>query len=269
MGAEFDRGFDAIRIGTGATGEALDALKESAKNVFADTPASFDQVSVAIADLNTRLGLTGEPLEALAQQFLNLSRITGSDVAGNIESATRVFGDWGIVVEDQAAALDQMFRASQSTGIGIDQLGRTVVQFGAPLRQMGFDFEESIGIIGKFEKEGVNAELVLGSMRVALSRLAKAGESAPEAFQRMTQSIAEMEDPTAATAAAMELFGTRAGPDMAAAIREGDPVHRRVHRVAGPEDGSGARRPPGLVGDERSEDPAVLDRRPHGRHRVR
>lgn len=221
LGGSFDDAFDTIRVGTGATGDALADLQQSFKDVASSTPASFGEVSAAIADLNTRLGLTGQPLEDLATQFLNLSRITGTDVGSNVQDITRLFGDWGVAVEDQAGTMDMLFRASQATGAGIDQLSQQAVQFGAPLRQMGFGFEESIALLGKFEKEGVNTELVMGSMRQALGRFARAGESAPEAMARLTDEIRTMEDPTAATARAMEIFGARAGPDMAAAIREG------------------------------------------------
>jgi TP901 family phage tail tape measure protein len=221
IGSTFQDVENTIRVGTGATGEALQALTDSAKNVGKNVPASFEDVGTAIADLNTRLGLTGAPLEEMAEQFLELSRITGTDVASNIASMTRVFGDWDVAAGEQAGTLDMLFRASQATGIGVDDLAGKVVQFGSPLRAMGFSLEESAAMFGKFEKEGVNAELVVGSLRQGLGRMAKAGEDAPETFRRVVDEISGMESRTEATAAAMELFGARAGPDMAAAIQEG------------------------------------------------
>ena len=221
LGESFDGAFDTIRTGTGATGKALEGLQEDFKKTFSAVPVSMDDASVAIADLNTRLGLTGKPLQDLSVQMLNLSRLTGTDVGGNVANITRVFGDWGTKTEDQAAAMDQLFRASQSTGAGIDQLAQGVVKFGAPLRQLGFGFEESLAMLGKFEKEGVNTDLVIGSMRVALGKLAKAGEPAQETFERVTNEIKNAGSTSEANAKALALFGARAGPDMAAAIREG------------------------------------------------
>lgn len=221
IGSQFDSMSDTIRVGTGATGDALDDLNESAKTVGKTTPASFDDIGVAIADLNTRLGLTGAPLEDMSKQFLNLSRITGTDLSSNIEGITRVFGDWGIATEDQADSLDKIFRASQATGAGVDSLSNNVVKFGAPMRQLGFSFEETLGLLGKFEKEGVNTELVMGSMRIALGKMARAGEEPVETLARMTEQIKNAGSEGEANALALELFGARAGPDMAAAIREG------------------------------------------------
>ena len=221
IGSTFDDMTDTIRLGTGATGDALDALADSARKVGAGIPVSFGDAGTAIADLNTTLGLTGKPLEDLSTQMLNLSRISGTDLSSNITNITRVFGDWGVATEDQGETIDKLWRAAQSTGIGIDQLSSQVVQFGAPLRQLGFSFDDAAAMLGKWQKEGVNSELVLGGMKKALATFAKDGEAAPEAFRRLTDEIKGMQDPTAATQRAIEIFGTRAGPDMAAAIREG------------------------------------------------
>lgn len=219
IGDTFDQAFDTIRIGTGATGDDLEGLKGDFKAVAREVPADLGDVSTAVADINTRLGLSGAPLQDLSTQFLELSRLTGSDLAGNIETVSRAFGDWG--VEDQAGALDMLFRASQATGPSVDRIGQLVTQYGSPLRQFGFGFAESAALLGKFEKEGVNVELVLGSLRQGLGKLAKTGEDPREALARITDEIKNAGSTSEANQKAIELFGARAGPDMAAAISEG------------------------------------------------
>ncbi len=219
---EMDKAMKSIRVGTGATGEALEALGEDFRAVLGEVPASVEDVGTAIADLHTRLGLTGEPLQLMSKQMLELSRITGEDLSGTIESTTRVFGDWGVAVGEQAESLDYLFKVSQSTGISIGELSRNMVQYGAPLRQMGFDYETAAALIGKFNKEGVNTELVMGSLRIALGKMAKEGiTDANEALQMITEQIKNAGSASEANALAIEYFGARAGPDMAAAIREG------------------------------------------------
>ena len=221
LGESFDAAFDTIRLGTGATGEALQGLQADFKGVFKSVPTDAETASTAIADLNTRLGLTGEPLQEMATQFINLSRITGTDLGSNIADLTRVFGDWSVASEDQAGVMDAVFRASQASGIGINQLAQKVVQFGAPLRQMGFGLDESIALLSKWEKEGVNGELVLGSLRIAMGKFARDNVPMREGLDQTIAQIQEMGPGAKATALAMEVFGARAGPDMAAAILEG------------------------------------------------
>lgn len=221
IGETFDEAFDKIRIGTGTTGSALEGLQQDFENVFKAVPTDAQTAATAITELSQRLGLTGGNLSELAKQFLELSRITETDLTSNITEVTRAFGDWGITVDDQTERLDQLFRASQVSGINVDQLASSLVQFGAPLRQLGFSFDVAAATIAQFEKEGVNTELVLGSMRIALGKLARAGEPAQETFERIVADIANVGTVSEANALALELFGARAGPDMAAAIREG------------------------------------------------
>lgn len=221
IGGQFDDAYDQIRVSTGKTGKALDGLKTDFKQVVKDVPTDFGSASKAVSEINQRLGLTGKPLQNLSKQFLELSRITGTDLSSNIESATRAFGDWGVKTKDQPKRLDQLFRAFQQTGTPVAKLSDLLVKYGAPLRQLGFGFEQSTALIGKFEQQGVNTQLVMGSMRVALGKMARAGESPVQTFQRVTDQIKNAGDAGKANSLALELFGARAGPDMAAAIREG------------------------------------------------
>ena len=172
IGGDFDEAMDTIRTTTGATGTTLTTLGNDAKAVFTAIPTDMATASSAIAELYTRTGQTGQGLQELGKAEIELARITGGDLNSQIQNSTRMFGDWGIGVMDQVPALDTLLRAHQTTGIEVDTLANKMVQFGAPLRQMGFDFDTSAALIGNFEKAGVNTELVLGSMRIALGKMA-------------------------------------------------------------------------------------------------
>jgi TP901 family phage tail tape measure protein len=229
-----DEALDAIRTGTGQTGAVLEGLGDDFRAVFSEIPASSEAVATAISELNTRTGLTGESLRDLASVELELARLQGTDVASTIANTTRLFGDWAIATDQQASTLDRLFRVSQATGPSVETLSSLLVQFGAPLRQMGFSLEEASVLLGKFEKEGVNTELVVGSLRLALGQLARAGIEPVDGFRQLVRQIQTAETTAEATGLAMKLFGSRAGPDMAAAIREGRfSVDELMRTVAG------------------------------------
>lgn len=222
VGDNFDAAFDKIRVGTGATGEQLEALKDDFRGVAENVPASFDDVSTALTELNQRLGITGAPLDNLSTQMLNLSRITGTDLHTNIQDMTRLFGDWSVATADQSKVMDEMYRASQATGVGINELAQQVVQFGAPLRGLGFGFEESVAMLGKWQKEGVNVENVMGAMKKAYGQFSKEfGQKAPEEFRKFIEQVSKAPSASAAAALAIEKLGVRNGPDFAAAVKEG------------------------------------------------
>ena len=221
VGADFDKAYDTIRVGTGATGEKLAALEDNFKSVVSSVPASFEDAGLAVADLNTKLGLTGSDLEAMSAQQLELARITGGDLATQIDATARLMGDWGVATQDQVATMDDLYQVSQTTGIGIDQLSTVATNFGAPMRALGFGFEDATMLLGKFQKEGVNTEAIMAGMKAGLGKMAKAGEDPIDTFDRLTKEMAAAGSDGEAMAIAVEAFGQRAGPDMAMAVREG------------------------------------------------
>lgn len=221
LGETFDELEDTIITGTGASGAALDSLNKSAENIAKTTPSGFGDIGTAVADLNTRLGLTGKPLEKMSEQMLNVSRLTGTDLSTNISTVSRVMGDWGVKTEDQSKVLDQLFYTSQATGIGMDKLAQNVVSFGAPLRQFGFSMEESLALFGKWEKEGVNTNVIFAGLKAGLGKISKAGKEPAKELARVQEAIKGAANAGEANQIAIETFGTRAGPDLAAAVREG------------------------------------------------
>lgn len=222
VGSQFDDAFDKIRTGTGATGEALEELKEDFRAVAKEVPASFEDIATAIADYNTRLGLSGEALQKLSAQTLELARITGQDLATVIENTSQSFQAFQLPTQEYGNALDFVFKVSQSTGISLQQLQQDLIKFAPALQQLGLGFQESATLIGQLEKAGVNVEQVLSGLNKAVATMAKEGvKDANEAIKLLFEQIKNAPTDIQATQVAIDTFGARAGPALATAIREG------------------------------------------------
>lgn len=221
LGSDFDDAYDTIQIGTGATGDVLEGLKGSFKNVFTTVPTDMKSASLAIADINTKLGLSGPALEDTAKTALELSRITGTDLAGNIDKVSKLTSNWNLTAEATGPVMDKLFIASQATGVGIDQLAEGVTKFGPILRDMGLGMDESIAIMGSLSKAGVDGELAFKGLQKAVISAAKDGVPAKEAISGLFDSIKNAKDPTERLNIAVEAFGTKAGPQLADAIASG------------------------------------------------
>lgn len=212
----------AIMIkGTGATGEALELLQENFRFVNKMVPESSEVVAGALADINTRLGLTSSDLEVATQAFLDFARINNQDVSASIQQVTRLMGDWGVSVYENEIVMDLLSKVAQDTGASIDQLAQDSVTYGVQLRTLGFTMEESIAMLGKFEKEGVATSKVFSGLSIAMANLAETGGDIPTEFNKAMEAIKEAKNDADATSIAMDLFGRRAGPDLAIAVREG------------------------------------------------
>lgn len=218
---EWDQGADSLRISTGATGKALDRLTDSMKTVAGTVTQPLSEVGEVMGMIAQRTGLTGKPLEHLTTQVLRLAKITGEDAKTSVAAITRLFGDWSIATEDQSDTLDRLYRVSQASGIGFTRLSELMVQFGSPLRQLGLDFDFTAAMFARFEKEGVNIQTTMPGLRMALKNFAQAGREPAPALMETMEAIKATSSTAEANTMAFEVFGTRAGPDMAAAIREG------------------------------------------------
>lgn len=238
LGAESSAAFATLAQKTGLVGPQLQGLETSLRHLAGTSTQSMGEVATGLALVSARTGQTGPALEGLTKQLLQLSKVTGTDMTANVANTTRMFGDWGIATDKQSSALDKLYKASQLTGAGTDQLSQKIVAYGAPLRQLGFSYEQSLAMLGKWEKEGVNTELVLGSMKKAVGALAEANIPLDGGFVALRDKIKAAGSDMEAFGIAKAAVGVRGASDLSAAVREGRFDFMELQK--GIEGGSGA-----------------------------
>lgn len=224
MGSQFDDAYDSIRVGTGASGQAFDDLKESMRNVATESigvGSDMGAIGGTLADLNTRLGLTGEPLEKMTSQFLQLQNL---GVDADINEVSKAMSGFGVEAKDMPDALDELFQISQATGLTITELSNSAVKAGPSLRGFGFSMADSAALVGQMDKAGLDADKTLQSMQRALAEFAAEGRDAPEALKETIGSIEDFinaGDEAAAIDMASGIFGTRGAAQFVDAVKTG------------------------------------------------
>ena len=218
---EFDAGQDAMIKATGATGKEAEKLRETYKNVIKSVGGEFDQLGATIGEINTRMGFEDVDLEKATAEFQKFAKITGTDATEAVRLVSRAMGDAGIDVNQYGEVLDLLTTASQKSGIEIGTLAEQLTKYGAPMRNLGFDTKESVAIFSSWEKAGVNTQIAFSGMRKAISNWSKDGKDAREEFKKTLKEIESTPDRAKATQKAIEVFGSKAGPDLADAILEG------------------------------------------------
>lgn len=216
-----DEAYDTIAKGTGATGEALEGLQKSFDNVFSSIPTDAATAGSAIADINTRFGFTGEAVEECTKKFIQFGEVNNTDVSTAIANVSRYMGDASIDSSKYSEVLDQLTAASQGSGLSVDKLSDSLTKYGAPMRALGFETQESIAIFAGWEKAGVNTEIAFSGMKKAIGTWGKQGKDARKEFKKTLDEIAACPDIAKATSKAIEVFGQKAGPDLADAIQGG------------------------------------------------
>lgn len=221
IGGDFQEQFNKITVGTGATGKALQGLDNDFKNVLKSGPDSMDQVGTAITTLNQKLGLTGKPLEDLSTKFLDLSRITKTDLATNIAGATGIFNQFGIAAKDQGANLDLLFRASQSSGVAVGDLESQISGAGPVFKALGFSVGQAATVVAGLGKEGLSTADVMPALSKVMGVAAKEGKNAGDVYRDLIASIKNAPSDTAAAKIAFDELGAKAGKNFTELVRSG------------------------------------------------
>lgn len=218
---EVDNGLDTIAKKTGATGDELSSLEETAKNVFGSMPVDIGDVGAAVGEINTRFGLTGQALEDMTKDFLKFANINDADVETSIANVDKIMTKFGVDSNQTVNVLGLLTSASQKSGISIDALESSLENNGAALKELGFDITESVNLLSMMESNGVDTSTAMTSLSKAVQNATKDGKDAETAMREQIDAIKNAKTETEALQIATELFGKKGAAEMTQSIRDG------------------------------------------------
>ena len=222
LGQEYQEATNTIAAGTGASGEQLEGLTQSFKDVWADVPQDAAAVATAIADVNTEMGLEGEALEDVTKAFLDVSRAMGEDASPMIKSVADAMIAFGEPAENTQKFLDELTTASQAVGVPMTALADKVVKFGPQLNELGLPLTDATALIANMEAKGLDAGKMMPGLNKAIKKLADEGVTdIAGGLQDAIDKIADAETDTEGLGIAMDLFGAGAGIRFKDAIDKG------------------------------------------------
>ena len=218
---EVDEGLDIIVKKTGATGDALKDMQDRAKNLATSIPTDFATAGTAIGEVNTRFGLTGQELEDLSAKFIKFADLNDTDVSSSIDNVQAAMAAMNVGTDAAGDFLDILNKAAQDTGTDVNKLTQDLTANATALREMGMGYNTAVGFLANLNKQGVDASSVMTGLKTALKNATKDGKSMGQAMKELMGKIKGAKSETKAMQIASELFGSKAGPAMAKAIREG------------------------------------------------
>lgn len=218
---EVDAGLDIIAQKTGASGEALKEMEDVAKNIATTIPTSFEEAGNAVGEVNTRFGLTGEALDSLSTKFIEFAQLNGTQVSTSIDNVQAAMAAFGLQSDQAGNVLDILNKAGQDSGISMDKLATSLLANASALTEMGWDISSAAGFIANLEKNGIDASTAMTGLKKAFQNASKDGISMEDAMKNLQETMKNSESDTESYQAAIELFGAKAGPAIAKALKEG------------------------------------------------
>lgn len=216
-----DAGMDIIVEKTGATGDALTEMQDSARNIAKSIPTDFETAGAAVGEVNTRFHLTGQELEDLSEKFVKFSQLNDTDVSSSIDSTQKVLEAFNLKAEDAGALLDTMNKVGQDTGISMDTLTSVMVSNAASLKELGMSAADAAAFLGQCETSGVDTSTVMAGLKKALVNASGEGKSMKQALSDLQKTMTNANNSTDAYSAAIDLFGSKAGPALAQFCQDG------------------------------------------------
>lgn len=218
--AKVDEGLDIVIQKTGATGDALEEMQGTVKNIAKTVPSDWKTIGTAVGEVNTRFGVTGQELEDLSSQFIQFAQINGTDVNSSIDSVQKALTAFGLSANDAGSLLDAMNKVGQDTGISMATLSQSMLTNATSLQEMGLNAEQAVAFLGQVEVSGADVTTIMSGLGKALKSATADGIPFDEALKNLQHTILDNEDATEGLQMAYDLFG-RKGDQVFKAVQNG------------------------------------------------
>lgn len=219
------RDFEQVRrtlsTATGASGDALDGLVDSVKNVSSVVPAAVTDIAESMGILQTATGATGDTLERLTEQTMNAARLLGEDAATASEAFGKTINQWGIDADDAADSMDYLFTLTQDYGVSLNGLNTQLTEYGSVMQNAGFSMEETADLFARLDQSGLSVSRLMPGLNTAFRNWAQEQRNPQEALGETINAMQDAATQQEALAIATEEFGAEGAQRMTTAVRDG------------------------------------------------
>lgn len=171
-GMNFDEGMSKVQAITGATGEDLEALRNKAKELGAQTKFSATEASEAMQYMAMAGWKTEDMLGGL-DGVMNLAAASGEDLATTSDIVTDALTAFGLKAEDSGHFADVLAAASSNANTNVKMMGETF-KYAAPIAgALGYGVEDVAESIGLMANAGIKSSQAGTSLRRIMTSLTK------------------------------------------------------------------------------------------------
>ena len=184
VGETFDTSMSNVGAISGATAEEMDALREKAAEMGANTKFSASQA----ADAFGYMAMAGWKTEQMVDGIggvLDLAAASGADLATTSDIVTDALTAMGLQAGDAGHLADVMAAASSNANTNVEMMGETFKYVAPVAGSLGYSIEDTATAIGLMANAGIKSSQAGTALRGALTRIAKPSKEAQEAMLKL------------------------------------------------------------------------------------
>jgi minor tail protein len=210
---EMENAMARFRAETGATAEEAARVGRVVNKVAGDEQMALEAVTDIAVRVRRDLGAVGDEADALTADIAKFARVTRQDGAGAVEALDDIMDNWNLELKDAKGLMDRLVVSQRRWGGDLTKNQVTLAKLGPAMRAANFEIDDGIALLGLFGARGLDSERAAAAFSKALTKV-----ESPEELQRLIDDIVATEDPFLRAQKAADLFGAKAGAQLANAL---------------------------------------------------
>lgn len=232
--AKFESSMNRVKAVTSANAEEMEKMEGVAQKLGSTTEFSASQAAEGMGFLAQAGFEVNEVTEAMPG-VLNLASAGQMDLARAADISSNVLTGFGEEASEVSRVNDILAETSRSANTNVTQMGDAMAYVAPVANSSGMSIEETSAAIGGLSNAGIQGSKAGTTLRQAIARLESPSDKAASKLDElgikthdaqgemlpMVDIVRQFEEAGFSSAAAMEIFGARAGPGMAALVDQG------------------------------------------------
>src|SRR5690606_29880259 len=182
--AQFERQISIVSAISGATGKALEDLKDDALRLGASTRFTAQQIAELQTELG-RLGFSTEEILNATEAITKLSIATGEDLAQSAAVVGNVVRAFGLDASEATRVVEVMASSFNKSALALDNFQESIKYVAPIAAAANISLEETTSLLGVLSDAGIKGSQAGTGLRRIITDLAKDGRPLAERLQEL------------------------------------------------------------------------------------
>ncbi|MFX0547909.1 phage tail tape measure protein [Hathewaya histolytica] len=214
---ELDDHMAKFRSSTGVTAEEANKVRDVVKELYKVNEDSYEDIVKTSEALKKYFNMSADDMKKYQQDFQNYAKVTGQVNDEAVEKVGKLADAWQLNTDDTVKLMDKLKYSNEEYGTSIEGMQSSLQTLAPSFKALGMNVDEGIGYMNMFKMAGVDTGVATTAFNKALTKV-----KSPKELKKLIKDIGDTRDPFKRAAKASEVFGAKAGPQLAHALGEAD-----------------------------------------------